>query len=456
MATVARENIGLLNDKIIIKVSKEDYLPTFEKKIKEYTKTANIPGFRKGMVPVGMVKKMYGAAIYTDEVLKTVEKELYTYLDTEKPDIFAQPLALDADIRSMDFNSPAEYEFGFEIGLKPAFEIAPLNKAKVTLHKVKATDEQVQEEVVRMQIKGGKMTEPEVVDNEESVLNILFTESDKNGNAVEGGASKENSLMVKYFTPAVQKQLMGKKKDDAITVQLSKSFDADKLAMILQDLGFDKDDKVAADKYFQLSIAKIGLVEKRELNEEFFNEVFPGASVATEAEFRNKLKEEIEQYWVAQSRNQLHDQLYHYLIDETKMEFPAEFLKRWLQTGNAEQRKTAEEAEAEFPVFSSQLKWTLISDKIIKDNKLEVSADELKESMKTEVMRYFGTMNLGDDISWLDSYIDRMMKDEKQVDASYRRLVTEKLFNWAESQVKPTEKEVTGEELTAMQHNHQH
>ena len=106
MATVARENIGLLNDKITVKISKEDYFPTFEKKVKEYSKTANIPGFRKGMVPAGMVKKMYGPSIFTNEILKTVEKELYTYLQTEKPDIFAQPIALDADIRNMDFNNP--------------------------------------------------------------------------------------------------------------------------------------------------------------------------------------------------------------------------------------------------------------------------------------------------------------------------------------------------------------
>jgi trigger factor len=104
-------------------------------------------------------------------------------------------------------------------------------------------------------------------------------------------------------------------------------------------------------------------LRKEALDETFFNEVFPGAAIATEAEYRQKLKEEIEQYWAGQSRNQLHDQLYHYLLDDTKMEFPAEFLKRWLQTGSQE-RKTAEEAEAEFPVFSNQLKWTLISDKI--------------------------------------------------------------------------------------------
>lgn len=202
-------------------------------------------------------------------------------------------------------------------------------------------------------------------------------------------------------------------------------------------------------------IVKIGLVEKRELNEEFFNEVFPGAAVATEEEFRKKLKEEIEQYWNGQSSNQLHDQLYHYLLEETKIEFPDQFLKRWLQVGG-EERKTPEQAEAEFPGFSNQLKWTLISDKIVKENKLEVSAEELKESMRAEVMRYFGGMSMSGDTSWLDSYVDRMLKDEKQVDASYRRLITDKLFNWAQQQVTPVEKQVTGEELTAMQHNHQH
>ena len=453
MATVARDNIGLLNDKITIKVSKEDYFPTFEKKLKEYSKTVNMPGFRKGMVPAGMIKKMYGPSIFTDEVLKTVEKQLYTYLDTEKPDIFAQPLALDADIRSMDVNNPTDYEFGFEIGLKPAFQIAPLDKAKITLHKVKVTDEMVEEEVGRMQVKGGKMNEPETVDNEENVLNVLFTESDKEGTITPDGISKESSVILKYFTSATQKQLKGKKKDDTLVIQLSKALEADKLEAILQDLGYEKDDKAAAKKFFQLTIVKIALVEKRELNEEFFNEVFPGAAVATEDEFRKKLKEEIEQYWEGQSRNQLHDQLYHLLLDDTKIEFPAEFLKRWLQTGS-EERKTAQQAEDEYPTFSSQLKWTLISDKLIKENNLQVTPEELKASMKTEVMRYFGTMSLGDDTSWLDSYVEQMMKDEKQVDASYRRMITDKLFSYAESQVKPKEKLVTADELTGMQHHH--
>ena len=454
MATVVRENIGLLHDKLIVKVSKDDYFPSFDKKLKEYSKNANIPGFRKGMVPAGMIKKMYGGSIFTDEVIKTVEKELYNYLNAQKPEIFAQPLPLTNDVAKMDINNPADYEFGFEMGLKPDYSLAEISKAKITLHKVKATDAMVEEEINRMQIKGGKMTEPETVNNEENVLNVLFKESDKEGNAVEG-VTKENSVILKYLTAATQKKFMGKKVGEVVTVQLSKAFDEDKLAMIVQDLGFEKDDAAAAKKYFNLEIVKIGLVEKRELNEDFFKEIYPAKDIKNEDELKIAIKEEIQQYWDAQSRNQMQDQLYHYLIDETKMEFPADFLKRWLQTGG-EKPKTAEEAEAEFPGFINQLKWTLISDKLIQENKLQVTNEELRDSMKAEIMKYFGAMSMGDDTSWIESYIDRMMKDEKQVDSSYRRLITDKLFSWIETQAKSKEKEVTGEELNGMMHNHHH
>lgn len=455
MATVTRENIGLLHDKLTVKITKEDYLPSFDKKLKEYSKNANIPGFRKGMVPVGMVKKMYGNSIFTDEVLKSVEKELYGWLNNEKPEIFGQPLPLKNDLQGLDMNNPSDIEFGFEMGIKPEYAIPDISKAKVTLHKVKATDAMVEEEVARMQVKAGNMTEPETIGNEENVLNILFTEADKDGNVIEAGVSKENSVILKYLTAATQKLFMGKKVGDTVTLQLSKAFDTDKLAMFLQDLGFDKDDKEAAEKYFNLQIVKIGLVEKRELTEDFFKEIYPEKEIKTEAELRNAIKEEIENYWQSQGRNQLHDQLYHYLLDETKMEFPVEFLKRWLQTGG-EKTKSPEEVEKEFPTFSNQLKWTLISEKLISDNKFEVGNEELRDYMKAEVMRYFGNMNMGGDTSWLESYIDRMMKDEKQVDSSYRRLITDKLFTWIETQVKATEKEVTVDELTAMQHNHHH
>src|SRR6266481_2668662 len=121
MATVTRENIGLLNDKLTLTLSKEDYLPAFEKSLKDYSKKANIPGFRKGMVPAGLIKKMYGSSLFTDEVLRSIDRELVKYLETDKLDIFAQPLPLEIDMHQLDMNNTAEYVFHFEVGMKPEF-----------------------------------------------------------------------------------------------------------------------------------------------------------------------------------------------------------------------------------------------------------------------------------------------------------------------------------------------
>lgn len=453
MATIERSNIGSLNDKLTVKLNKEDYLPAFEKKLKEYSKTANIPGFRKGMVPAGMIKKMYGPGIFNEEVLRTIEKELYTYLDKERPDIFAQPLPLDGEMQKLDMNAPGDFDFSFEIGLKPEYSLPDLGKAKLTKHTVAVTDAMVDEEISRMQLKAGKMKEKETIDSEDDVVNVLFTETDENGIEPEGGIVKENSVIVKYFVPKMQKQLMGKKAGESFVFQLDQTFEGEQLDRMMQDLGLK--DAEEAKKNFKLEIKTIGQIEKREMNEEFFNEVYPGKGIKTEQELRDALKTEIEKYWDAQSSNQLHDQIYHLLLDETKMEFPQQFLTRWLKQGGDKER-TQEEAEAEYPQFQNQLKWTLISDNIISGNKLDVTQDELRAHMKEEVSRYFGQMDMGQDMSWLDAYLDRMMKDEKQVDATYRRLVTEKLFDWAEKQTKPAVKTVSPEELTGMQHNHSH
>jgi trigger factor len=454
MASVTKENLGNLHDKLSVKVSKEDYLPSFEKAIKDYSKKANIPGFRKGMVPAGMVKKMYGASIFYDEVIKSVEKELKNYLINEKPEIFAQPLPMENDLRKLDMNQPAEYDFPFEIGLKPGVSLDALSTAKATFYKVKATPEMVNEEVEKLVTKNGDLKDVETVSAAENVLNVLFEESDAEGNIVPEGISKDNSILLKYFSEEYQQKLQGKKVGDSIVLQLKDAFPEKEREWILSDLGLDKEEASSLEKYFKMSITKIGLVEKKELNEEFFNQVFPGKDLKTEEDFRKILEEEIQKQWDAAGHNQVQDQIYHILI-ETPIEFPVSFLKRWLEIGT-EKQKTIEEVEAEYPQFENQLKWTLISDKIIKENNLDVSEEELRNNMKKEIMGYFGQMNLGEDASWLESYIDRMMKDEKQVDASYRRLITEKLFNWLETQVTPEEKEISSEEFLKMQEHHHH
>lgn len=454
MATVTRENIGLLNDKLTVSLSKEDYFSSFEQSLKKYAKTANIPGFRKGMVPAGLVKKMYGQSVFTDEVLRNVEKSLTDYLQKEQIDIFAQPLPLDVDARALDMNNPKDYAFAFEIGLKPSFEIDAKN-INVTRYAVTVTDEMVNEEVDRLQTRHGKMTEPEEVTGDDNLLNVKFTESDKEGNAVEGGITKDNSLLVKYFAEKFRKNLIGKKNNDVVTFQLKKAFEEKELDFILSDLGLNKEEKKVADKYFTITIAKVGLVNKAELNEELFVAVYPNKEIKTAEDFKAAVKAEIEAYYSAQSKNQVHDQIYHYLLDNVKMDFPESFLKRWLQTGG-EKPKTQEEAEQEFPSFADQLRWTLISSKLIADNNIEVLPEDIKNFAKQQLFQYMGGQMLDENQSWVEDYANRMMQDKKFVEDSYHRISTEKMFAALETSVKAKEESISAEDFASKLHHHHH
>jgi len=462
MATVTKENIGLLHEKLTVKLEKTDYLPSFEKALKDYSKKANIPGFRKGMVPAGLIKKMYGPSLFTDEVLRSVDRELIGYLQTDKLDIFAQPLPLEADIRQLDVNNPADYTFHFEVGMKPEFQLAPLDTAKITRYVVNVTDEMINNEISRLQNRYGNMQDQDTVATEENVLNITFTEVDEDGNILENGIKKENSLLVKYFKEDFRTNLLGKTINDYVIVQLDKAFDEKELEFILSDLGLDKEDPASAQKHFNVLITKIGLLEKKELNEEFFNQLYPGQEVKSEADFRNKIKEEIQAYWNSQAKNQIHDQVFHQLTDHTAIPFPEDFLKKWVKTQgetaeNSDGGKSDDQVEKEFPTFLNQLKWTLITDKIVQDNGIKVDPDEIRGFAKQQLFGYMGGMGAeAQDQPWVTDYVEKMMKDRKYVEDAYNRIQTQKIFEWAETKVNPTDKEISAEEFTKMAETHQH
>ncbi len=460
MATVTKENIGILHEKLTVKLEKTDYLPSFEKALKEYSKKANIPGFRKGMVPAGLIKKMYGPSLFTDEVLRSVDRELIGYLQNDKLDIFAQPLPLEADIRQLDVNNPAEYTFHFEIGMKPEFQLPDLATAKTTNYVVKVTDEMINSEIARLQNRYGNMTDQDSVQTEDNVLNLLFSEVDENGNDIENGIQKEISLLVKYFKEDFRSNLYGKVLNDYVIVQLDKAFEEKEIDFIASDLGIDKNDTSALQKHFKLQISKIGHLDKKELNEEFFLQLYPNQDVKTEADFRNKVKEEIQAYWNGQARNQIHDQLFHLLTEQTEIQFPEGFLKKWVKTQgdpSSESTKTDEQVEKEFPTFLNQLKWTLITDKIVQENEIQVQPDEIRDFAKQQLFGYMGGMGAEtQDQPWVNDYVEKMMKDRKYMEDAYNRIQTQKIFEWAETKLNPTDKEIEAEAFTKMVEEHQH
>ncbi|WP_346237859.1 trigger factor [Niabella insulamsoli] len=462
MATITKEPIGQSHEKISVKIDKADYLPSFEKSLKEYSKKASIQGFRPGKVPAGLIKKMYGASLFTDEVLKSVDKELINHLQEEKAEIFAQPLPLDTDLAKLNVNSPDDYTFEFEIGLKPAFELADLAKADITAYNIDITDEMIEEEVERLQNRYGNMTDKEAVDGANNVLNVTFVETDAQGNEIENGLRKENSLLLSYFKDAVQKELNGKKVGDHIDIVLADAFEDKELEFIASDLGLNKDEDADIKKQFRLNISKISELEKKELNEEFFNQLYPEGDVKTEADFRTKVKDQIFNYWASQSRNQIQDQIFHKLVDQTSIEFPETFLRKWLVTQNAQPQegqpaKTEEQIDAEMPNFLNQLKWTLISEKIVKDQHIDVKPDELRAFAQAQLFSYMGGMMPNDtEQPWVNDYIDRMMKDRKYIEDAYNRIQSQKVFEWAETQIKPTSQQISADDFSKMVNEHQH
>ena len=456
MGTVTREPIGLLNDKITVKIEKSDYLPSFEKALKEYGKKANIPGFRKGMVPAGLIKKMYGSSVFTDEVLKSVEKKLTDYMSAENLEIFAQPLPLpENDARQINVGQPDDYSFAFEVGLKPSFQLPDLATLTPVRYQVQITDEMLNNEIERLQVKNGTMTEPESVSSDENVLNLSFLESDADGNPAETAQPKDNSLLVKYFSESFRSQLTGKKKDDSLVIQLSKAFDEKERAWVLQDLGLDKESAVDAEKYFKLTITKVGLVERSALDETFFKKIYPSKETKTTEEFREAVKEDMAAQWKLQTSSQLHHTLYHELLNHTQVEFPESFLKRWLLTGG-DKPKTEAEVEQEFPSFVNALKWSLITERISAENQFEVGVEDVRTAARQQLFSYLGGLPQGENQPWVEDYVNKMMQDRRFVDDTYQRLKTDKMLVWLESQVRPVEKAISVEEFNKLQEEHQH
>lgn len=453
MATVTQQELAPLHKHLNITIDKEDYLPSFEKALKEYSKKANIPGFRKGMVPTGLIRKMYGNSLFVDEVLKTVDKQVFKYIEDEKLEIFAQPLPVDFNLTQLDVNNPVNYTFTFEVGMKPEFELPNLSTAPVKRYKVNVTDDMINEEVERMQSRYGNMTEPEEVSTDENVLTVTFKETDEQGNEIENGITKESSVQVKNFKEEYRPSLMGKKVGDTVQISLQDAFDGKEKEFILNDLGLDS----ATGRHFKLTISKVGLIEPKELNEEFFSQLFPNEEVKTEEDFRNKVKAELEKQWAAESANQLHHQLYHTLLDGTQINFPEEFLKRWLKTqGKENEPKTDEEVEQEFPAFINSLKWSLISDTLIQSNDIQVKQDDVRQFAKEQLLGYMGMNTLDEEQEWVSDYINRMMKDRKYVEDAYTRLQSKKLFEWAESQINAEEVAISKDDFINMSQQHQH
>lgn len=451
MATIAQENIGTLHEKIIITLSKDDYVPSFNATLKKQAKQANLPGFRKGMVPVGMLKKMYGPGIFQEEVLRMAGMELEKYLLENKIEFLARPLPAESQAQlKLDMNTENDYVFEYEYAAVPEMKLTLLDKKeKWAAHKVDVTEAMINEEVDRFLYKAGDMKDVETIDVDDNVLNVSITEEGATEEA------KENSLLLKYFTKKAQKELKGKKVDATISMKIKDMLNEDVLPAIIKDLGLDPAVEENKEKTFTFTITKIGVIEKPEMSEAFYKQIYPAQDIKTEDDFRAQVKTDIENYWSGQAKNFLHNEIYERFIHETDFELPNEFLKRWLLVSE-DKYQTMEDVEENYSNFTHGIRWELILKKLVEENDIDVTKEEIETAVKAQLQQYFGGQAFDETADWVQQFINKQMQDRDTYEKTYRQVLNNKVFDFLENKIDKKETKIAVEDFIKLPHSHHH
>lgn len=434
---IKRNDIDKLNATLNLHVEPADYQEAVEKQFVDIRKRANIPGFRKGMVPKSLIRKMYNEAVMADVINKVLSDKLFEYIRENKLNILGDPMPNTEDDKPIDFNNDTEFDFKFDIALAPEFDALPTEKDKVVNYKIEVTDEMVQKQVDAYAQRFGKYVNGEDV-QEDDVLHGELTEKR------EGGVHLDDAMVSpSYLKDAKQKKLfLGKKVGEEIVFNPKKATGS--AAEIESMLKISKEEAEAFDSDVTFKITSISRYLPSEIDQEFFNKVFGKDAVKSEDEFRAKVRADIE-------NNMEQEAAYRFGIDAREMtlakmkdlQFPVDFLKRWLLATTKDEKLTAEKVDADMPQMIEDLKWQLAKNQIAEDAKIEVKQEDInayaKEVARMQFMQY-GIANVEDQI--LDNYAAEMLKHEDQVRNLISRVEENKVFDAIKAKVKLQNKKI--------------
>lgn len=432
---ITKENIDALNAVVKVEITADDYQDKVTTILQDYRKKADIPGFRKGQVPMGMIKKQYGKSVMIDEVNKLLQESLNKFLTEEKLDILGNPLPKMQD----DLNWDAEdYAFEFELGLAPEFDINLDAKKKITQYNIIADSELLDKEVANIQKRFGKIVPKDVVEEGVNIAGTFVNEEkeiDKKStisfDAIKG---KKN-----------QKKLLGAKVGDVIELKTKGLFDDDH--KLMGALGVDHDIIHDLDIVVKFTIEEINFTELAEVNQELFDKVFGPDVVKTKEELVAKIKEDAEKQFKTQADQQLLNDVTEYLVDNTKFELPAEFLKKWIAVAG-EKPMTPEQASEEYEKSEKGLRYQLIEGKILKDNGIKLDYAELQEFAKGFVkaqMAQYGQLNPEE--KELDDIVQRVLSNQDEAKRLQEQLVSKKLLDFYKEKITFKVKELNYEKF---------
>lgn len=439
---ITKENIDQLNAVVKIKLAPADYLDKVEKAIKEQSKKVRMPGFRPGMVPASHVKKLYGKSILVDEINRLLSDTLNSYITEQSLNVLGQPLPKADNQYEPRWDFTDEFEFSFEMGLAPEIKETFTAKDKVTHYKVRIDEETLNSRLKNIRRSYGKMTNPESVENTDDVIYGDLVQLSPDGSVFEGGISHTASVRLDLIADEkIKKSLIGLKKDATIDLDLQKAYDKD--AHLIGRL-LNIDEEIAKDlkSNFRLTVKNVNRIEEAEMNQEFFDKIYGEGAVSTEAEFIEKMKEELIGIMQDNADRKLQQDIYEYGVKKFDMELPNEFLKRWLKATNENNLDDVQIAE-QYDDFAKNLKWTLLANKIITDNKIEIAPEEVVELAKKRIdaqFRMYSPQALTED--QLNSYAMNFLQNREQANRLYEEVRSQKVFDVLKTIITLDEKEI--------------
>jgi trigger factor len=365
----------------LIKVSlkQDDYQPKVDEKIKDYSKKADVKGFRKGKVPTSVIIKMYGKSILVDEINHLLYNSLDNYIKEEKLKIIGEPIPNKEAALNIDWDTQKDFEFEYLIGLVDEFNLDVSKKQKVTKYEIKVDAKIKKETVDNLKEQYGNMINPEVCEDDDSLFGTFLPE--------EGEGEYKGVLDLKMLDKKDAKKFIGSKQDDEVSFDIRKVLKEDSL--IAQTLGVELTDVESINGNYKLLVKNINRKVDAEINQEFFDRLFGKDIVKTEEEFNKKIEENISTNYGKESDYLLERDIRDHLVEKTKIETPNEFLKDWLLTTNKD-KLTIEQIDSEFDLYLKDLKWSLIRNKIAEDNKINVEQDDITEKTKLILADQFG------------------------------------------------------------------
>lgn len=441
---IIKEQVDDLNAVVKIHLSQEDYASQVEKSLKEYSKKASMPGFRPGKVPVGMVKKMHGKAIMIEEINKILSNSLYNYISDNKIEILGNPLPKEEKDKQIDWDNQKDFEFSYDLGLSPQIELNVADKHKFDYYLINVDDKLIDSQIDNFRKRYGKVSTSEEI-SKEDLIHVQLTELNAEGQPLENGIEKISSIMIKTIKDEeTSTKLVGLKIEDSVVVDPSKlSENETDLAALL---GIKKEDLANISSKFELKVESISRLEPAEMNQDLFDKVFGEGKVATEEDFLARVRQGLQNQYDEITEGKLLNDVADYLIENLKISLPDEFLKKWM-VAVSENPVTLEQIENEYDNYSKGLRWQLIENKIIRDNAIKVSQEDLKEYAEKSIKSYYsryGIWNIKEDE--FEGLLSNMLKDKEEVKRLHEKAYDQKILEFFKRNYKMNNKEVTFDE----------